>query len=234
MQSYKLMAEIHESRGNEGHDRFMIVAERWRSIAADANEHEHEGAAIEAVARGMCRKYHYRRALKQYEIALDHWSSIRDDVGKARAYRGMQHCLEALHEPFRAAEFGELARQREEAVKDQMRKVSRILKSYEEHLVGATLKMASTVMLERVSATMPWARDEQRRLRQAIVDVQVHQVKTLERMDLQEARLVRRSALSAHPCVLPYRFAPASRPRTPWTKSFARQRSARRSSSTRH
>jgi len=137
-----------------------------------------------------CSQFVPRRSLKKYEVALDHWSSIRDDLGKARAYRGMQSCLESLHEPYRAAEFGELARQREEAVTDQVRKVRNTLHSYENKLVGATLRMANTVSLERVSATMPWARSERLRIKQAIVDNQTHQVKTFEKMDILEARLV--------------------------------------------
>ena len=59
-QAYKLIVHIFESQGLAQHDKFMIAAERWQSIAHDDSEYEHEGMAIEAQARGMGRKYNYR------------------------------------------------------------------------------------------------------------------------------------------------------------------------------
>ena len=166
-QSFSMIVGIHASRGYEGHDAFMIYAERWQSIAADANRVDHEGRAIEAQAQGMTRKFMYRsveaclsvcstresdslfatrRALEKFEVALDHWTKVRDELGKARAYRGMEVCLRELHEPFRAAEFAEKARTREEHVQDQIREVNNVLTSYENQLVGVTVKMVSLVI----------------------------------------------------------------------------------------
>ena len=103
-----------------------------------------------------------------------------------------------------------MARQREQHVQDQIKKVADTIHEYESILVGVTLKMvgsawglhdgtiwrrafelqANTVPLERVSAGMPWARNQQIAIRNALVSNQEQQIKLYAAIEAQEERMV--------------------------------------------
>lgn len=199
------------------YDLFFINVERYRSIAVRAGRKDDEGLAMEAQARGLLREFRYRTALHMYERILDHWVGIKDEPGRARALRGMETCWVELKDVQKAKEFGkacgmgvvvvvvvatdsvrcpspslpgDAARVVEEHMPAIISQSFDYLKRFQSTLVAATLRMASTIELERVSVLMPWARDERVKLIKLIEESGTKQLKLHEAIEEQETRLV--------------------------------------------